>query len=169
MNKTVKLVLFLAIVSAISGLSIGLINSVTEPVIEQNAIKSEKEKLEIIYPGAEFIALDYEDADGVVLSIYGVKDKGYIVKATSKGYNSSTPIIALVGLDADGTVTNVIALEHAETSGVGSKCFEDENVQNLYIGKKLDEEVDVLSGATFTSNAMKTIIAKSFEAYKSVK
>lgn len=169
MNKTIKLVLFLAIVSAISGLSIGLINGVTEPVIEQNAIKSEKEKLETIYPGGEFTALDYEDADGVVLSIYEVKDKGYIVKATAKGYNSSTPIIALVGLDIDGTVTNVIALQQAETSGIGSKCFEDENVHNLYVDKKLDEEVDILSGASFTSNAMKSIIAKSFEAYKAVK
>ena len=51
MKKTIKLVLFLAIVSAISGLSIGYVNSFTEPVIKENAIAAEMKNLEVIFPG----------------------------------------------------------------------------------------------------------------------
>lgn len=169
MNKTIKLVLFLAVVSAISGLSIGLINGVTEPVIEANAAAAEKATLELIYPGSEFEVIECEDAEGVVIGAYSVKDKGFIFKATAKGYNSSNPIICLVGLDLDGKVTSVIPLQQAETSGVGSKCFEEANIQNNYVGKGPAEEVDIISGATYTSKAMKTIISRSQEIYLEVK
>ena len=48
--KTVKITLFLAIVACLSGLSIGLVNSFTSPIIEQNAIAAEKQNLELIFP-----------------------------------------------------------------------------------------------------------------------
>ena len=169
MNKTFKLVLFLAIVSAISGFSIGMVNSFTAPKIEANAIEAEKRSLEIIYPGSEFTNIEFEDEEGVVLNVYAVKDKGYVFKGTAKGYNASNPIICLIGLDVDGSITNVVALQHSETSGVGSKCFEQENIDELYIGKQVKEEIDVLSGATFTSNAIKTIINRAQEVYLEIK
>lgn len=169
MNKTIKLILFLAVVSAISGLSIGLVNNVTAPIIEQNAIAAEKANLELIYPGATFVSIDVKDDKGVVTGGYKVEGKGYIFKATAKGYNSSNPIVALVGLDEDGVVTNVVALEQSETNGVGTKCFEEANINSLYVGVTPGDEIDILSGATFTSNAMKTIISRSQEIYMEVK
>lgn len=169
MNKTLKLILFLAIVSAISGLSIGLVNQFTEPVIKENAIAAERKNLEVIYPGAEFEPIDYVDSEGIVIGAYLVKDKGYIFKTTAKGYNSGTPIITLIGMDNDGTITNIVPLQHAETSGIGSKCFEAENVKSLYVGKTVEEEPDMITGATFTSTAMKTMIIKAQEAYGKVK
>ena len=50
-----------------------------------------------------------------------------------------------------------------------NKCFEKENIQSLYVGKTVDQEPDMLSGATFTSNAMKTMIIKAQEAYGKIK
>lgn len=169
MNKTIKLVLFLAIVSAISGLSIGFVNSFTAPVIAENAVAAEKKNLEVIYPGSEFAPVDYTDSEGVVIGTYKVEGQGYVFKTTATGYNSSTPIVALIGMDNNGTVTNVVALQQAETSGIGSHCFEKENVKSLYIGKAIGEEPDIYTGATFTSNAMKTMILKAQEAYEKVK
>lgn len=169
MNKTLKLVLFLAIVSALSGLSIGLVNSFTAPIINENAIAAEKKNLEVIYPGGEFTSIDYVDSDAVIIGAYKVEGQGYVFKATAKGYNSSTPIIALIGMDNDGTVINVVALQQSETSGIGSRCFEEENIKSLYVGKTVNEEADALTGATFTSNAMKTMIAKAQEAYGKIK
>ena len=169
MKKTIKLVLFLAIVSAISGLSIGFVNSLTEPVIEKNAIAAEMKNLEVIFPGGEFTSVDYTDSEGVILSAYKVEGKGFVFKATAKGYNSSTPIIALIGMDDNGTIVNVVALQQAETSNIGTRCFEKENVKSMYVGKTIDEEPDMYTGATFTSNAMKTMIIKAQEAYGKVK
>lgn len=169
MNKTLKLVLFLAIVAAISGASIGLVNQFTEPVIKANALAAEKKNLEVIYPGGEFEVIDYTDPEGVVIGAYAVKGKGYVFKATAQGYNSGTAIIALIGMDESGTITNVVALQQAETNGIGSKCFDKQNIKSLYVGKKIDEEPDMLTGATFTSNAMKTMIIKAKEAFGNIK
>ena len=169
MNKTIKLVLFLAIVSAISGLSIGFVNSFTAPVISENALAAEKKNLEVIYPGGEFAPIDYTDSEGVVIGAYKVEGQGFVFKATATGYNSSTPIIALIGMDNDGTVVNVVALQQAETSNIGTHCFESENVKSMYVGKSVGEEPDMYTGATFTSSAMKTMILKAWEAYGKVK
>lgn len=169
MNKTLKLMLFLAIVSAISGLSIGIVNKFTEPIINENAIASEKKNLDVIYPGANFIPINYVDDEGIIIGAYKAEGKGYIFKATATGFNSSTPIIVLIGLDNDGTVVNVIDLQQAETSNYGSHCFEKDNINKLYIDKNVNEEPDMYSGATLTSTAMKTMIIKAQEAFGKVK
>ena len=167
--KTVKITLFLAIVACLSGLSIGLVNSFTSPIIEQNAIAAEKQNLELIFPNGNFTAVDYTDDDGVITGVYKVADKGFVFKASAKGYNASNPIVTLIGMDTEGVIVNVVALEEQETKGVGTKCFEEENVQKLYIGKTLDQQVDGITGATFTSEAMKTMIGKAQEAFREVK
>ena len=167
--KTVKITLFLAIVACLSGLSIGLVNSFTSPIIEQNAIAAEKQNLELIFPNGNFTAVDYTDDDGVITGVYKVADKGFVFKASAKGYNASNPIVTLIGMDTEGVIVNVVALEEQETKGVGTKCFEEENVQKLYIGKTLDQQVDGITGATFTSEAMKIMIGKAQEAFREVK
>jgi len=169
MKKTIKLALFLGIVAAISGLILGFVNSLTEPIIEERSLAAEKANLELMYPGAEFKTVDYTDEDGTILGVYKVEGKGYIFKATGTGYNSSTPIICLIGIGEDGKVSNVVALQQQETNGFGSKCFEEENIQKLYIGKDSGDSVDMMAGATFTSTAMKDMITKAFEAYEKVK
>ena len=46
MKKALLLVVFLGIVSAISGLSVGYVNSITEPIIQDRLLAAEKENLE---------------------------------------------------------------------------------------------------------------------------
>lgn len=168
MNKTLRLVLFLAVVSAISGLAIGVVNSFTEPVINENNRKAEVAYLELMYPETEFVTIDYSDSDKVILGAYEAVDKGYVFKATATGYNGSTPIIALIGMDKKGTITNIIPLQQQETNGFGARCFEAANIKSLYKGKAIDEDVDMLAGATLTSNAMKKMCDKAKEAYTSI-
>ena len=64
MNKTIKLAVFLGIVAAISGLLLGFVNSITEPIIEAKALEAEKANLEIMYPNGEFDVANYKDEDG---------------------------------------------------------------------------------------------------------
>ena len=58
MNKIIKLVVFLGVVSAISGLLLGFVNDITAPIIEKNANAAEYATLEVMYPGAEYSKLD---------------------------------------------------------------------------------------------------------------
>ncbi len=169
MKKTIRLAAFLGVVAAISGLLLGFVNSITEPIIEAKALEEEKANLQIMYPNGEFEIVDYNDADGVVISVFKANGTDYVFKATATGYNSSTPIIALVGIDSKGTITNVIALQQQETNGIGTKVFDKENINSLYVGKATIDDIDMLSGATFTSSAMKTIMTNVFEALSEIK
>ena len=126
MKKTLSLVLFLGIISALSGLCIGYVNGITEPLIAANELASEKQNLELMY--------------------------------------SSTPIVALIGFDTEGTISNLIILSNQETNGYGSRCFEEEFINTAYIGKAMDEDVDMVSGATLTSTAMQNMIAAARNA-----
>ena len=169
MKKYFRIVVFIAIISCLSGAILGFVNSITEPIIIDNAIALEKKNLVLLFPDGEFKPIDYKDDEGIVLEVYKVNKKGYVFKTTCKGYNSSTPIVILIGMDTEGTIINVIPLEQQETNNIGSKCFEEENIKKLYVGKTIDQNADAISGATFTSNAMKTMISKAQEAFRKVK
>lgn len=89
---------------------------------------------------------------------------GHVVTATSKdGYGGD--ITVSVGMDSDGTVTGIAFLVLTETAGLGMKAQEPE-WSNQYIGKNVDafivtkngaaedQEINAISGATITSDAV---------------
>ena len=163
MKKILKLVLFLGIVSAVSGLLLGFVNSITDPLIKEAAVKAEKANLEIMYPGAEFEPAGENLVDGTtILGIYEAKNNGYIFKLWGKGYASSG-ITVLAGFDYDGTLQKIVALEQQETNGFGSKVFDQ--LESLYVGSALGDEPNMLAGATVTSNAMKGMLNAAKAAF----
>jgi len=163
-KKILHLALFLAIVSALAGAVIGLANEVTSPIIAGNDIAAEKANLELMYPNGEFAAVDYSGDDSNILGIYSVSGEGYVIKASATGYNTSTPIIVLIGFDESGTTTAIQVLQQQETSGIGSKVFEADWLNSTYVGKTSSDSIDTMSGATFSSTAMQNIMASAFEA-----
>lgn len=89
---------------------------------------------------------------------------GHVVTATSKdGYGGD--ITVSVGMDNDGTVTGIAFLTLAETAGLGMNAQEPDWI-NQYIGKNVDaftvtksgaaadQEINAISGATITSDAV---------------
>ncbi len=166
MAKTIKLLLFLGIISGISGIAIGSLNEVLSPVIAANDEKTLKESLNEIFPDSEYETIDYSDS--TVKNVYKVEGKGYIVETKATGYNNNTAIDILIGFDLDGTIVAVKTLTQQETNGYGSKCFEEANIEKNYLNKTMDEDVDMVSGATLTSNAMKKMIDAARDVIRSV-
>ncbi len=166
MNKTIKLLLFLGIISGLSGIAIGSLNTALEPIIEENDRKVLLENINEIFPDSDFETLDYKNS--TVKSVYKIDGKGYIVETTATGYNNNTAIDILIGLDEDGTIIAVKTLTQQETNGYGSKCFEESNIEKNYLNKTIDEDVDMVSGATLTSNAMKKMIDEARNAIKEI-
>lgn len=164
MNKTIKLLLFLGIISGLSGIAIGSLNEVLEPIIEENDHKVLLENINEIFPDSDFETLDFKNS--TVKSVYKVEGKGYVVETTATGYNNNTAIDILIGFDEDGTIIAVKTLTQQETNGYGSKCFEESNIEKNYLNKAIDEDVDGVSGATLTSNAMKKMINEARSAIK---
>ncbi|MBR2578144.1 MAG: FMN-binding protein [Erysipelotrichaceae bacterium] len=169
MKKSLLSVLFLAVVAAVAGLAITFVNDLTGPVIELNAAREEKAELEHIFPGADFKEIDGYTENDCILAVYEVKDKGYIVKATAYGYNTSSPIIVLVAFDEEGKTVALSPLSQQETSGYGSNCFEEDFIGSTYVGKTENDVIDVYSGATRTSEAMRKIMAAAFRAVQEVR
>ena len=164
MNKTIKLLLFLGIISGLSGIAIGSLNDVLEPIIEENDHKVLLENINEIFPDSDFETLDFKNS--TVKSVYKVEGKGYVVETTATGYNNNTAIDILIGFDEDGTIIAIKTLTQQETNGYGSKCFEESNIEKNYLNKAIDEDVDGVSGATLTSNAMKKMINEARSAVK---
>ena len=164
MNKTIKLLLFLGIISGLSGIAIGSLNDVLEPIIEENDHKVLLENINEIFPDSDFETLDYKNS--TVKSVYKVDGNGYVVETTATGYNNNTAIDILIGFDEQGTIIAIKTLTQQETNGYGSKCFEESNIEKNYLNKAIDEDVDGVSGATLTSNAMKKMINEARSAIK---
>lgn len=157
MNKIIKLSIFLALVAMVSAIFVGLVNNFTSPIIAENLIKSERTNLELLYPGADFKAIEnFTDETNQIQGIYSVNDESYVVKLEGKGY-SANGFIYLLALNKDLKVDGLVVLSHSETSGIGSKAFEDD-----YINKLKEGSSDTISGATFTSSA----IQRGIEAAK---
>ena len=79
---------------------------------------------------------------------------GTPVTGTAKGFASDVTVTATVD---DGVITSITIDANGETAGFGQRTMEDADYQAQFIGKTLplqDGDVDVLSGATFTSNAV---------------
>ena len=79
---------------------------------------------------------------------------GTPVTGTAKGFASDVTVTATVD---DGVITSITIDANGETAGFGQRTMEDTDYQAQFIGKTLplkDGDVDVLSGATFTSNAV---------------
>ncbi len=100
--------------------------------------------------------LSVTDADGSVV--------GYVIAATSpNGYGGDIQVA--IGITKDGKLTGFDVISNSETAGLGSKCTEPD-FKNQFIGKSAstleatksgataDNQIDAISGATITSNAV---------------
>lgn len=89
---------------------------------------------------------------------------GYVIAATSpNGYGGDVQIA--IGITADGEITGFDVVSNSETAGLGSKCtdpeFKDQfagkpaaKLEYTKSGASADNEIDAISGATITTNAV---------------
>lgn len=84
-----------------------------------------------------------------------------------KGFNGPTPL--MITLDAEDRIQNVVLLDNQETPVYAQRVVEGGlyNAWNgLTVKEALEKEVDAVTGATFTSNAMKNSLKVRLEAYQ---
>ena len=153
MQKIFKLVVFLALISGLSGMCLSLVNDVTKPIIEEQKLAAVKANLEILYSGASFEEASGAVADTSIQNIYKVNGgEGYVYKVGVTGYGGE--VTYLLGINDDGSYQGFIALTYdGETSGFGTRIAEEE-FTSQFNGSSIDDGVDTLSGATITSSAV---------------
>lgn len=193
MNSIVKNTLILTVITIISGGLLGAVYELTkEPIAtaqeqaKQTAYKAvfkEAENFsEIQLPGKSIQeALASEGLEGEeitsafkALSANG-EDMGVVFNITThEGYGGDINIT--VGIDRDGKVLGVEILDISETAGLGMKAnkpeflsqFADKRVSLFRYtknGKSADNEIDAISGATITTNAMTNAVNAGLTGY----
>ncbi len=102
--------------------------------------------------------------------------KGYVIAATSpSGYGGDVQIA--VGISSDGKITGFNVVSNNETAGLGSKCTEPEFTSQFAnkpatvleytkSGAAEDNQIDAISGATITTNAVTEAVNSAIVFYQ---
>ena len=143
--------------------------AVYEAVFSEADSFTEVENAESLIAGAQ-AAIENAELGGCsvneVLTANGANGEalGYVIAATSpNGYGGDIQIA--VGISNEGVITGFNVISNSETAGLGSKCtnadftaqFEGKNAEMLKYtktGATADDEIDAISGATRTTNAV---------------
>ena len=168
MKKIVKLGFVLFVVTAVTGLILGVVNDITAEPIRVTQERLKQEALAGALPEAEeFSAREVKGgADPMLKEVNaGMKGNdvvGYCMPVTPRGYGGNIDII--VGVKEAGGVRAIRILNQTETPGLGAKAdavlrgqFDDKDVDSLAVVKRQPSaanEIQAISGATITSNAV---------------
>ena len=193
MKNIIKNTLILTAITLVAGVLLGLVYEITkEPIaLAKEAAKKEAyqqvmsdadafEGLELIEEAIKEVEDTVESSGCTINEVVEAKANGetvgfVVTTTTSEGYGGEIQIS--VGILTDGTVNGVAILSIGETAGLGMKATEEE-FYGQYAGKKVeffsvtktgisaDNEIDALSGATITSNAMTKAVNSAVVYYK---
>ena len=155
MKNQIKSVVVLVCICLVVTVLMAVTNQFTAPIIKKNQSAAENAALlEVMPDGGSFETVDLSTytLPATVSEVYKAENGGYVIKLTTTGY--STGMIILCGINADGTVSGVVCLESTETLGYEKTYGEN------FIGKNAEgvEAVDIISGATKTTDAYKSAI-----------
>ncbi len=146
--------------------------SVANPIIEENQQKSADEaRLEVLPDGDSFTVYDGKLVDGVIDCYIADNKAGMAVTAGYKGFGGTVKV--MIGIDAEGKITGVKVTEHSETPGLGTKAADSgyleqyKGVSEVAGGSvKDDTEIDAVSGATITSNAVYCSVEEALKQFE---
>ena len=185
-NKIVKDTLALTVITLISGLLLGVVNDITAGPIASQQAKEKEEAYKAVFTRGEDAELEsYLDENGYkaqsIDEVMLAKDDagnelGYaFTVTTSEGYGGD--IQFAMGIQDDGTLNGISILSISETAGLGMRAttddfknqFKDKNVEKFTYtktGATSDDEIDALSGATITTNAMTNGVNAGLAAFR---
>lgn len=164
----------LFVICLVATFLLGMTNSVTAPIIEKLAIETEIKSRQTVFPEAVSFGEPEvkEDGTSVVAALDEAGNEiGYVVVNSAKGYGGD--ISVMTGVDAEGKVTGVNILSHAETAGLGANATTEKfrsQFLNLVAGitvskdKAGENSIDALTGATITSRAVVEAVNAAIEA-----
>ena len=190
MKERVWVIILLLIVSSVSAGSLGIMNVKTRPFIEKNKELKLKQAvlgaLHVPYQKKELeetfeteIKLHVSDKTTFYLKY---SEKGIIEAVAFKMEGSGlwAPISMVMALKPDlKTIHGVTILDQAETPGLGARIVEAEFLDG-FVGKLIkpeiilvsrkkaerENEVDAITGATLSSEALEAIINNQFQLYR---
>jgi len=182
-SKIIKEAAILTVITLVAGLCLGYVYQITKDPIEVQNEKAKTEAYQAVFEDAEeFLQIIAEEnaelqkylvendyTQQIINEVMEAKDAngetlGYALTVTdAEGYGGN--ITFAMGVRLDGTTNGISILSISETAGLGMKAdtddfknqFKDKKAdkfQYTKTGAESDNEIDALSGATITTNAV---------------
>ena len=187
MSDILKIGLKLFIITAIAAMVLGITNLATQGPIEQQRINTTNLAKQTVLPQAEefsqvdMVAESAENDKAKIVEISaGMKDSeivGYTFKLIASGYGGDLEVT--VGINMNNKIEGVQIGEHSETPGLGAKIVEGsfteqfngkdiENPLSLTKNTPGDQEVQAISGATVSSDAVNNGVNLAAQYYRDI-
>ncbi len=159
----VKIVVVLTCICLGIALLLAVVNEVTKDKIAENEILEKQNAILAVFPEGDNVS-EYTNEDGE--TVYRVSKDGeiigYCVNAIGNGYNGD--ISMMVGFDTNHQVCGLKIVSMSETPGVGSKVAAPSFLERFFgldHPVTIGEDVDGLSGATFSSKGVAEAVSKA--------
>ena len=181
MNIILKNTISITAITLVAGLALGVVQDITAGPIATQQEKSKEEAYKTVFEDADTFEV-YSADDGLATALADngftaqtideimiAQDSsgetlGYAFTVTdSEGYGGD--IQFAMGVQNDGTLNGISILSISETAGLGMKAntdsfkdqFKNKKVEKFSYtktGATSDDQIDAISGATITTNAM---------------
>ena len=156
-----RLTLTLLLITGVVAAALAGVNAITKDAIAANQEKKTQEALAVVLPEAGNLQkVELSGDTGIVSEVYS-DGISYAVKVLPSGFDGA--ITMMVGI-SDGTVTGISVISHTETPGLGAVAAaqnaKGEAFRGQFVGQSgelaVGNQIDAMSGATITSNAVVT-------------
>lgn len=183
MKKMLKDALIMFAITLIAGLCLGFVYKITLDPIKASEEKAKQEAYKEVFPNADSFEedADFANPNGSDYSWNEYGFKGVDIDNALWAKNSSGDVLGLVlqvtthegyggdivfsmGICNDGTLNGISLLSISETAGLGMNAekvlkpqYAGKNVPAFTVtkqGSTADSQIDAISGATITSNAL---------------
>lgn len=168
----------LFVICLVSTALLALANNVTAPIIDKLAIQTEIESRNEVLETAEIFE---EKSDNGIDYVVGLdkdgNEIGMVFTSTAKSYGGE--IIVMTGVDMEGKITGIKLLHINDTPGLGMNAQKPE-FRDKFLGMSdkitivknsanaANNEIDALSGATISSNAVADAVNEALENFAKI-
>lgn len=154
-----KLVMVLTLICTCIALLLAVVNNITKDKIAENVANQQQKAILAIFPEGNETKEYINDAGDDVYIVYKDGEPiGYCVNTTGSGFGGDVNV--MVGIDPTGAVYGVKIVSMSETPGIGTKV-QGESFLSRFVGQAGEADVDIISGATFSSKAVIEAVDKA--------
>lgn len=165
MKDKIKPTLVLTAICVIASLLLILAYELTKERIADQKTQKFGSSVEVLFGKTDIMLLDSSFGHDEIEAIAVTPDGKTAIQVIADGY-SKGGINILVGIDETGAVSGIEFVSLGETPGLGSKVRDEADFRKQFYGETApSEELDAISGATFSSKGMKRAINTALEVY----
>lgn len=162
----------LLVITMLVALLLAFVNGITAPVIAESEKRATVEAIETLFPDVSGLeteelntASEVDDLETLYLVSSNGNAVGFCALVAPKGFKGEVKL--MVGI-VDGKVCGIRLLSHEETTGIGDKALTSDYLESFdgipLGGSDPKVDIDAVSGATYTSRAVKNGVKAALKA-----